>query len=129
MTSASNTPVGSARSIFLVRLQMAASASVVLGGVLAGILFLAALFSRQPILGRAAVVALSVSIFGLALAQAWRVWWLRRSGSWRGLSGERISRDQQPRQFRVWLTTHLLLVAIHLAWAALLMWIAFASRF
>ena len=129
MTSAPNThPVGSRLAIKL-RLRLAASALVVLGGVLAGILFLAALFSSQTILARAAMVALSISLLGCAAFQAWGAWALWRSGYWRGLNGERISRDQQPRRFKVWLTTHILLSFVYLAPAAFLTWAALSSRF
>ena len=129
MASAPNIhPVGSRMAIQL-RLRLAASALLVLGGVLAGILFLAALFSSQTNLARAAMVALSMSLLGGAASQALGAWALWRSGYWRGLNGERISRDQQPGRFRVWLTMHILLSFVHLAPAACLTWIAFASRF
>jgi hypothetical protein len=101
----------------------------VFGGLLAGILFLAALFSRQAILARAALMALSISVLGQAVSQAWRAWWLWRSGSWVGLSGERISRDQQPGRFKVWLTTHALLTVIYMTACAYLTWITFHSWF
>jgi hypothetical protein len=129
MTSAPNTHRVSSRIGVPLRLRLTISALIVLGFVLALILFLAAAFSKQGIFARMAMVALSMSLLGGAMSQAWGAWTLWQSGHWRGLSGEWISRDQQPARFKVWLTMHLLLSFAHLAPAGYLTWAAFGPGF
>jgi hypothetical protein len=113
--------------VMLLRLRLAAGTLVAGGFVLAGILFLSGLFAKQALLGRLGVLALSISMLGEAISQAMSVLALRRSGSWRGLGGEQVSRDQQPVRFRVWLTTHVLVMSISLAAAIYFVTIAIPS--
>jgi hypothetical protein len=122
VTSARNTPV--ATHVLLLRLQVAASALAVGSVTIAGILFLAALFAKQSILARLGLAALSMSLLGHGVTEARGAWTLWSLGVWRGLNGERISRDQQPRRFWVWLTTHVIYMVVSLAAATYLVTIS-----
>jgi hypothetical protein len=104
--------------------HMLAALAAGLGGPFAGILFLIALFSHSHLFGRAAVFALATSVLGVAVLLSCSAYRLFLTESWSTLTGQRMTRGEQPAQFARWLALHGLLAAIHGAAAAWLMWIA-----
>jgi hypothetical protein len=109
------------------RLRLLAGRVSLLSFGLTVVLGLAALFSRQAILGRAALTALIATLAANALIEVLRARMLWRAGAWIGMDGVRLTRAERPRMFRVWLGVHLLSAvicagaAVALAW----MWIAY----
>jgi hypothetical protein len=97
------------------------------GALVAGMLFLAGLFLRSHALFIAALVALAVGLFGLAVMQGWRAYLLFNMGSWRTLGGRPTSRNEQPARFVTWVTLHGLLAATYGTAAGFMIWTAIFS--
>ncbi len=95
-----------------------------LGTVGAGVLFLSALFLQSHPLGIAAIVALALSLVGIAVTQGWAAYVLFSTGGWVTLGGRRTSRSEQPARFVTWVTLHGLFAATYGAAAGFLIWIA-----
>jgi len=112
----------------LVRVFLVASTVSVLGVILAGVLFLAALFSHRREFATAAVIALIASLVGNATIAGWRAYVLFTSGSWTTLDGRRASREEQPTKFATWLTLHGLFAAVWSAAAGFLTWTMLARN-
>jgi hypothetical protein len=113
----------------LVRVYLAASTVSLLGLILAGALFLGALFSQRHELATAGEIALIASISGNAMLCGWRSYVLFKSGSWTTLDGRRTSREEQPTKFATWLTLHLVFAAVWSAAASFLAWTMLAPKF
>jgi hypothetical protein len=113
----------SARSSVLLIGAVAGIASG-LGALLAGMLFLSALFSQSHVLGRAALVALAIGLLGSAVARGSQAYLLSETGSWTTLGGRPASRSEQPAWFVTWVTLHGLLATTYGVAAAFMVWIA-----
>jgi hypothetical protein len=112
----------------LLRIRVAAGLASGAGALLAGVLFLGALFSHSRVVGMAALVALAVSLLSIGVIEAWRAHSLFETGRWTTLGGRPTSRSEQPTRFVTWVTLHGLLATTYSAAAALMIWIAFFSR-
>jgi hypothetical protein len=117
-----NPPAVTSRTITFARVFVVAVALEVLGLSLAGVLFLAALFSRQGMIGKAAAVALVICFVGAAITEACLTWARWRSGAWIGLDGMRRTRAERPGWFRTWVATHMLAAAGLACAAGFLSW-------
>lgn len=80
-------------------------------GPLAGLLFLAAIFSHQALVLSAALFALIASMLASTVIEIWRAWALWHLGAWMGLDGRRHTRAERPGWFRIWLIGHLFVAA------------------
>jgi len=109
------------------RIGVAAGFMSGLGALIAGTLFLAALFLRSHVLVIAALVALAFGLLGLAVMQGWRAYLLFNTGSWRTLGGRLTSRSEQPARFVTWVSLHGLLAATYSTAAGFMIWIAIFS--
>jgi hypothetical protein len=116
----------SAASSFL-RMRAVAGLASGLGVLLAGVLFLSALFSHSRVLGMAALVALAVSLLSVAVIEGWRAHRLLETERWMTFGGRPTSRSEQPAKFVTWVTLHGLLATAYGAAAAFMIWIAFFS--
>jgi hypothetical protein len=112
----------------LIRVRLIASAISVFGALLAGVLFLAALFSRSHVLGTAALVALITSLFANAVIGAWRTYVLARTGRWTTFYGRPTSRSDQPARYWTWLALHALIAVVWCTPAAFLTWSLLTSN-
>jgi hypothetical protein len=90
------------REVVILRVGLVAAAVSLLGFLVAGILFLAALFSHQAVLFTAAFIALICSLAGTAVTKVWHAWSLCHAGAWTGLNGKLMTRADQPARFN-WL--------------------------
>lgn len=88
----------------------------------AGAFGLAAIFSRQAMVGAAAVIALAVCVFAHGVIETCRVYFLWHTGAWVRLNGQPVTREQQPARFRIWLTLHGLFGVIYVGAAGFLTW-------
>jgi hypothetical protein len=107
----------------VLRVWLAAVGVGLLGGLLAGVLFLAGLFSQRPMLFTAALIALIASLLGFAAVGACRAWLLSHLGVWTGLNGKRFSRAERPGWFKALLATHIIIAAVWAGVASFLTWV------
>lgn len=94
------------------RVRRFAGAVSVLALVCAGVLALAAAFSHQAILGTVALGALVIGGFANGVIEMWRGYFLLRTGAWTGLGGQRLTRQQQPARFAIWIALHMLFAVV-----------------
>jgi hypothetical protein len=125
------TAMSFARSATLsfLRIRVIAGLASGLGALSAGVLCLSALFLRSHALGKAAIIALAVSLLGLAVIEGWRSWILFESGNWRTLGGRLTSRSEQPAWFVTWVSVYGLLGVTYSAAAAFMIWSAVVSGY
>ncbi len=113
----------------VVRLYIIAAKTGIYALVCAGALFLTAAFSHQGMFSAAALTALSVSTACNAVIAVCRAYSLWRYGAWRGLYGQRLSREQYPARFFAWLSMHLVMGVIFAVASGSLAWTVFTHRF
>jgi hypothetical protein len=99
-----------------------------LGLLLAGALFLGALFSHRHVLVTAALIALITSLLANAATEGWRAYALFSTGRWTKLNGSPASRNDQPSHFWAWLSLHAVVAAVWCSVAGYLTWSVFASK-
>lgn len=112
----------------LVRVSLVAIMVFVLGGFLAGILFLVALFSQRHAFAIAAEIALIGSLLGNSVIWGLRTYVLFNSGSWTTLIGNPASREEQPAKFAAWLALYGLATAAPGIAAGFLTWTMLAPK-
>jgi hypothetical protein len=96
----------------LFKVLLVARTMAVVGALLTGILFLAALFSHQAVLASAALLALIAGMLGNTVIGVWGAWALWHSGAWMGLDGKRHTRVERPGAFRTLLVGHLFIAVV-----------------
>ncbi|HEX3919169.1 MAG TPA: hypothetical protein VHW60_17670 [Caulobacteraceae bacterium] len=93
-------------TLSVLRVRVVAGLSIGLGGMLAGVLLLTALFSHIHLFRRAGLVALAISLVGSAVVQGCGAYGLLETKSWTKLGGQLASRREQPAWFAAWVTIH-----------------------
>jgi hypothetical protein len=94
----------------------------VIGGILAGALFLAGLFSRHHGFFNAGEVALVASMLSFATTRSWQTYMFYRAKTWTMLDARVATRPKQPRRFAIWLTSHGVLASVWWLVAVFLIW-------